>query len=328
MKPINFSKFPTVRLPNTFSNRRVLLALILLATGLFTAGQTMYESGRAYGVWSIHSVVLFDGGINESLYSSNILDEACFVEWSQCSNSRSSMEGPGAAQQAPSANLEANHGQELLSIMVKVNPAIKVIPIKIYTTTPAGNPYIYSLASVKSALDWVVANRAKFNIGYVNISQGRIFAGCAVPPGFAEDINTLQANNVVVVAATGNSSNRTTMFTPACLPNVVSVGATDNPDPGVSGKTWDPTAKPYIARYSDGNDSTTVYSNARYKVTNLDGKTTFMVGTSNSTAAVTAWMSLQQPTTWANEVQNLKTSASGTASNEWLKGRYLFIASQ
>jgi len=273
------------------------------------------------------TVVMIDSGVNDALFSKNIAYEACFIEYTTCSNGKNSMEGPGAAQQVASKNMEVNHGEQMLSIMVKVNPTIKVIPIKIMGVTAAGNPYIYSLASVKSALDWVVANRAKFNIGLVNISQGKIFANCAVPAGLAADVNTLQANNVEVVASTGNDSNRTSIMSPACLPNVISVGATDNPDPGSSGKAWDPKAKPYIARYSNGTSATTVYSNARYFVTNLDGTTKFMVGTSNATAAVTAWLSLQPNTTWATTVQGLASAANGAASNEWLSGKYLFINS-
>jgi len=51
------------------------------------------------------------------------------------------------------------------------------------------------------------------------------------------------------------------------------------------------------------------------------------VGTSNATAAVTAWLSLQPNTTWATTVQGLASAASGTATNEWLSGKYLFISS-
>ena len=271
------------------------------------------------------SVVLIDSGVNDALYSSNIVYEACFIENTTCSNGKASMEGPGAAQQAKSSNIEANHGEQMLSIMVKINPNIKVIPIKIVGLTSLGNPYLYSLASIKSALDWVVANRAKFNIGQVNISQGKVFPGCAVPSGFAADINLLQANNVEVIASTGNDSNRAAMFSPACLPNVISVGATDNPWGGIQPYAWDPKAKPAIALYSNGTSSTTVYSNARYFVTNLDGSTKFMTGTSNATAAVTAWMSMQPNTSWASAVQGLQMAASTTASNQWLSGKYLFL---
>ena len=271
------------------------------------------------------TAVLIDSGVNDALYSSNIVYEACFIENALCGNGQHFMEGVGSAQQSPSKNMEANHGEQMLSIMVKVNPSIKVIPIKIVGLTSLGNPILYTLASVKSSLDWTVANRTKFNINVVSISQGAIFAGCRVPDGLAQDIATLKANNVQVVVATGNDSNRTTMMSPACLPDSISVGATDNPWGGSQPIAWDSNAKPYIARYSNGNTQTTLYANARWFVTNLDGTTKFMVGTSNATASVSAWVMLHKGVDYNSTYQNLIAGASGTASNEWLSGRYLLI---
>jgi hypothetical protein len=163
------------------------------------------------------------------------------------------------------------------------------------------------------ALDWVALNQVKYNIQVVNVSQGGIFAGCRVPAGTTEVVAALKAKGVAVVAATGNASNRTAMDSIACLPDVISVGATDNPDSGSSGKAWSPTAKPYIARYSNGNAQTSYYTNARWYVTNNNGTTKFMVGTSNASAALAAlFLTNRNPVTT-------------TASNEWLTGKYVFI---
>ena len=167
-----------------------------------------------------------------------------------------------------------------------------------------------------------MANRAKYNITVVNVSQGRIFSGCQVPNGTAQDVATLKANNVAVIGATGNDSNRTAMHSIACLRDVVSVGATDNPDPGSSGKTYDPTAKPYIARYSNGNAQTSFYLNARWIVMQPNGKTKFMVGTSNATAAMSGWWSLNRKATW-QDTYNYMVSTSTVANNEWLTGKYV-----
>ena len=178
---------------------------------------------------------------------------------------------------------------------------------------PNGSPTIYTNKAVKLALDWVVANQAKYNIQIVNVSQGAIFAGCSVPAGTAEDVAALKKLGVAVVAATGNASNRTAMDSIACLPDVISVGATDNPDPGVKGIAWNPKAIPYIARYSNGTPATSYYTNGRWYVTNNNGTTKFMVGTSNASAALAAlFLTNRNPVTT-------------TASNEWLTGKYVFI---
>jgi hypothetical protein len=296
--------------------KKVLLA-IALCVGLATPVHASQQP----------TVVLIDSGVNDSLFTSNIVYEACFIENTTCANGRNSMEGIGSAQQVSSNNMEVNHGEQMLSIMVKVNPKVQVIPIKIVGVTSLGNPYLYSLASIKSALDWVVANQAKYNIGVVSISQGAIFANCSVPYGLQQDVNILQGANVQVVAATGNTSNRTQMFAPACLSNVISVGATDNPWGGSQPYAWDPQATPTIGMYSNGNAQTTLYSNARYFVTNLNGTVKFMAGTSNATAAVASWLTLNRGSNWTTTYSNLIASASGTATNKWLTGRYLFINS-
>jgi hypothetical protein len=272
------------------------------------------------------SIALIDVGFNTEVFKNNIIYEVCTVEYTVCSNKKTFMEGPGSASIGPSKNSAASHGTQMLSIIVKVNPEAKVIPIRITGLTDAGNPYIYSLNSVKSSLDWVIANRIKFNISVVSLAQGKIFADCKMPAGMAEDLAILKANNVQVVVAAGNDSNRTTMMAPACSPDVISVGATDNPA-SKAGVTWDKKANPYIARYSNGSNSTSVYANARWTVTNLDGTTKFMVGTSNAEASVASWILLHKGTDWNSTYQNLMAAAKVTASNEWLSGKFLYIES-
>ena len=272
------------------------------------------------------SIALIDVGFNTEVFKNNIIYEVCTVEYTVCSNKKTFMEGPGSASFGPSKNGAASHGTQMLSIILKVNPSAKVIPMRITGLTDSGNPYIYSLNAVKSSLDWIITNREKFNISVVSLAQGKIFAGCKMPTGMAEDLALLKANNVQVVVAAGNDSNRTTMMAPACSSDVISVGATDNPN-NKAGITWDKTAKPYIARYSNGNSSTSVYANARWNVTNLDGTTKFMVGTSNAEASVASWILLHKGADWNATYKNLMTAATGTASNDWLTGKFLFIDS-
>jgi len=292
--------------------KKVLLAIALLV-GLATPVHADQPQ----------SIAVIDSGVVTSQFP-NIITEVCILEYSMCPNGKAQMEGVGAANIAPSTNTTLTHGTEMLSIISKVNPNAKLIPIRIVGVAPEGYPYLYSNDAVKLALDWVVANRAKYNITVVNVSQGRVFAGCQVPNGTAQDVATLKANNVAVIGATGNDSNRTAMNSIACLPDVVSVGATDNPDPGSSGKTYDPTAKPYIARYSNGNAQTSFYLNARWIVMQPNGKTKFMVGTSNATAAMSGWWSLNRKATW-QDTYNYMVSTSTSANNEWLTGKYVLL---
>jgi hypothetical protein len=152
-----------------------------------------------------------------------------------------------------------------------------------------------------------------------------VFAGCKVPTGMAQNIATLKAANVPVVTAVGNDGNRTSVFSPACLSDAVSVGATDNPDPGSSGKAYDPTAKPYIARYSNGaQGQTDFFLNARWYATMLDGSTKFTVGTSNATAVMAGWWLLNRKESF-DATFNALMATTIEAKNEFQTGRYIVI---
>lgn len=259
------------------------------------------------------AIAVIDTGTNTALFKDSIVAEYCVVEYSTCPNGQKTMDGAGAANLPPTTYTQFDHGSQMISIMLKVNPNAKIVPIRIVGMNANGSPTIYTNKAVKMALDWVVVNAAKYNIKVVNVSQGAIFANCAVPAGTAENVATLKAQGVAVVAATGNASNRTAMDSIACLPDIISVGATDNPDSGTKGIAWDPKAKPYIARYSNGNAQTSYYTNGRWYVTNNNGSIKFMVGTSNASASMSAlWLTNRNPETTI-------------ASNEWLTGKYVFI---
>ena len=281
---------------------RVIVA-VLVALGVITAVPAHADVPA--------SIAVIDSGAPAGLFN-NIVGEYCVVEFFTCPNGQSTMEGTGASVIPVSTSANLTHGSEMMSIMNQVEPNAKLVSIRIVGITN-NLPAIYTLAAVKSALDWVIVNQVKYNIQVVNISQGKVFANCAVPAGLDTDITALVAKGVKVVAATGNDGNRTAMFAPACLPNVISVGATDNPDPGTTGKTWDPKAKPTIATYSNGNAQTTYYTNGRYYTTQPSGKQKFMVGTSNASAAMSAFLLYHQVTT------------TSVASNQWLTGKYVFI---
>jgi len=44
---------------------------------------------------SAQTVVMIDSGVNDALFAKNIVYEACFIEYTPCSNGKNSMEGPG-----------------------------------------------------------------------------------------------------------------------------------------------------------------------------------------------------------------------------------------
>jgi hypothetical protein len=275
---------------------------------------------------STPTIAIIDNGTNTALFGDKIAYEVCMVSMTSCPNGQKTMEGTGAANLPATKNKDFNHGTQMLSLVLRFNPNVKVIPIRIVGMTPAGNPGLYNLDDVNKAFDWVIANRVKFNIAAVSLSQGAVLPNCRVPAGMADKIAALKSFNVPVMAAAGNNSDRTAVFSPACLPDTVSVGATDNPWPGVQPFEYDPKAAPYIARYSNGaTGQVDFYVNGRWNATMLDGTTKFTVGTSNSTAVMAAWWVLNRKASF-DETFNYLMSTTVDAKNEWVTGRYIPVA--
>jgi len=297
-----------------------IVALLLVFAGVVGVQPPLHAADIA------PFIAVIDTGTDPALFPGKIVAEACFLEYYTCANGQPTMEGAGASYIAPTTNKDLIHGTQMLSIIAKVNPAANLIPIKIVERTKSGNPTLYTLASVKMALDWVIANRVKYNIAVVSLSQGGIKAGCRVPDGMVAQFATLKAVNVPIVVSIGNNSSKTDSNAPACIPDAVAVGGTDNPTPTSQPITWDPKAKPYIARYNNVSSAVDFYANARWVVTNRDGSKKFIVGTSAATASVAGWWLLNRKESFDATYKYLSDNA-GVASNEWFTGKYIFIDS-
>jgi hypothetical protein len=289
---------------------------------------TLLISVTLLGVVPVHAetpptVVVIDTGTNTSLFKDSIAYEVCLVTSYRCPNGKMMMEGTGAANIPVTKDKNLNHGTQMVSLVLRFNPTAKVIPIRIVGISPSGVPGFYSMEDVQSALNWVVANRIKHNIAVVSLAQGAIFTGCKLPEGMAASIATLKAANVPLITAVGNDKNRTNVFSPACLPDAVSVGATDNPWPGSQPIEYDPNAAPYIARYSNGaQGQTDFFLNGRWNAMQLDGTTKFTTGTSGATAAFAGWWLLNRKATF-NETFNALMATTIDAKNEFQTGKYV-----
>lgn len=269
------------------------------------------------------TIVVIDTGTNTSLFKDSIAYEVCLVTSYRCPNGKMMMEGTGAANIPVTKDKNLNHGTQMVSLVLRFNPTAKVIPIRIVGISPSGVPGFYSMEDVQSALNWVVANRVKHNIAVVSLAQGAVFTGCKVPAGMAANIATLKEAHVPLITAVGNNGNRKDVFSPACLPDAVSVGATDNPWSGSQPIEYDPKAAPYIARYSNGaQGQTDFFLNGRWNAMQLNGTTKFTTGTSGATAAFAGWWLLNRKTTF-DETFNALMATTIDAKNEFQTGKYV-----
>jgi len=292
--------------------KKLILVLAVLASSVVPAHANTPET-----------IVVIDNGTNTSLFPNNIAYEVCLVSTFKCPNGKMSMEGTGAANLPASTDRQLNHGTQMISVILRVNPSAQIIPIRIVGVTPNGLQSLYSLDDVQKALNWVVANRVKFNISAVSLAQGKIFANCKVPAGMSANITALKAAQVPVFAAAGNDGNKTAVFSPACLPDAISVGATDNPWPGMEAIEYDKNATPTISRYSNGaTGQVDFYLNGRYNATMLNGTTKFTVGTSNATAALAGWWLLTKKGTYDETLAEIQQSTVEISGNG-VSGKYV-----
>ena len=98
-------------------------------------------------------IAIIDTGTNADLFPGSIVTEVCIVTSFTCPNGKLTMEGLGAANLPATKNKDLNHGTQLISIMLRVNPTAKIIPIRIVPVNRNGLPGLYSLEDVKAAID-------------------------------------------------------------------------------------------------------------------------------------------------------------------------------
>jgi serine protease AprX len=84
--------------------------------------------------------------------------------------------------------------------------------------------------NIQKGLDWVRANRDKYNIRVVNLSVGGDWEASYLHNKLAQTVEAMVAEGVVVVCAVGNAGHtpRHAVLPPANAPSVISVGGLDD----------------------------------------------------------------------------------------------------
>ena len=236
------------------------------------------------------TLVIIDSGINTQLdwAKAAIVEEACFIEYGKCPNGQASMVGPGAAHIDPTLAKDKalSHGTQMASVAVATNPNVKIVVVRIVGMSAKGFANSYTTRGLATAMDWVVANSQRLNVGAVSISLGRAYSEASCPiaaePRLQSQIVSLASMNVPTVIASGNNSNQTKVNYPACIPQAIAVGATDRP---YTIKQIQGTVYP-IMLMSNGGPDLDLVTLGRHTVTDLNGVKTVTLGTSNANTVV------------------------------------------
>ncbi len=259
-----------------------------------------------------YAVAILDTGVdfNHPSLTNKRLAEACFstnyaphLATSACPNGTDTQTGFGASypKLPPQCNDGCDHGTHVAGIAAGngagqggshenfrgVAPGAMLIGVNVFSifndTSFCGGPaFTPCTASYDSdqlrGLEHVYSLRTTYNIASVNMSLGggsyTEVCDWAASSGYLNAVSNLKSARIAVIAASGNEGNTNGMSAPACLSNVISVGATTDADvvasfsnsdtfldllapgvsitstvPGNTYQTWNGTsmATPYVA---------------------------------------------------------------------------------
>ena len=207
--------------------------------------------------------------------------------------------GHGSHMSSVSANSTLLPGGDFAGIA----PAATLVPVKAFNNNGQG-----TYADVIRGLDWVYANKSRYNVRVVNLS----FSAQPQSHYWEDPINQavmkLWRSDVVVVASAGNTGpDPMTIGVPGNLPYIITVGATtDNYTPddpsddrltsfSSAGPTYEAFVKPDVVApgghiLGEMNKNSTIAQN--HLEFHDQGKWFLMSGTSQATAAVSGIVAL------------------------------------
>lgn len=264
-------------------SKKIMLLVVAISATLLPS-QTASAVGEK-------TLVIIDSGINTDLaWAKNaVIDEACFVELHRCPNGFSQMVGAGAAKVTPAMTTASSfsHGTQMASVAVAINPNVKIVSIRVAGLTPRGVPTPYSGKAISWALNYVEANKARLNVGAVSISLGNSYrsTACPIVGNLQKQITNLMASGVAVAIAVGNGGS-TKIDYPACIPEAIAVGATEERYAMREVSGW---VYPIMA-ISNHNSEVDYFVNGKYTVSDISDNKKVSFGTSNSTVAFATYL--------------------------------------
>ena len=226
-------------------------------------------------------VAIVDTGVDLSHpdLGSAVVGERCFCAdpggTGCCPDGSSDQAGPGSAQD------DHLHGTLVAGVLTSDGvvappggaPDAEIVAVKVLGSGGTGR-----LTDLVAGLDWVLVNRP--DVKLLNLSLGF--------PGYAGDcdsadantmalamaVDSLHANGVLTVSASGNEGSGTLIHAPACLSNALAVGAVWDANLGtrsVLGCTDVTTAADQVTCYSNSNDRVDVFAPGGQITTTLLG---------------------------------------------------------
>jgi hypothetical protein len=275
------------------------LFVALFAISILFAGTSSANASQT------PTVVVIDTGVDmtNKTISNRVVGEVCILVQTTCPNGANFMEGPGAATLDPK-RATANgfyHGTAMAGLVVE-NSSANIIAIRIIGMESNGARSVSNVSVMERALQWVVDNKQKYNIVGVSMSQViRTTSTCMSNKSIESNVAVLKSIGVPVAAASGNDSDAIRTSFPACVKDVISIGATD--PIGAKGQ--------FPALYSNYSDD--FYMNGTLQTFSSATTKSRTVGTSNATALfISRWVSLNSNLSYQQTYDRIKSLAKVT----------------
>ena len=177
------------------------------------------------------AVAIIDSGVarNHTFIGANrVVAEACYA--SDCTAET----GPGVGEPPSGGDFHGTHvagiaaGSDTLALS-GVAPEADILAVRVFPQS--GNA---SFSDIAAGLEFVYDSRNSFNIASANMSlgvSGQPFGtpcGNQFDPAVTASIDLVAGADIAVVVSSGNDGSTTGISFPACVPNAISVGATND----------------------------------------------------------------------------------------------------
>ena len=198
---------------------------IMLADSIGMVGADRARGGGYTGEGVYIAVIDTGVDVEHPFIAGRDILQACFAD--RCPNERGRMTGEGAARPVNAhgthvAGIALGRGEDVAGVA----PGAGLIAINVFN--PDGGA---RNSNILAALDWLVglARTERFDIASANMSLGvaRHFSSPCPDRLYELAARLLARHGVVIVAAAGNESRADGIAHPACVRNIVSVGAID-----------------------------------------------------------------------------------------------------
>jgi len=133
------------------------------------------------------------------------------------------------------SNNNFNHGTQMVSVAINNNPNMNILFVRIIGHTTDGRRQMTKATLVPRVLEWLYANKDKYNIKAISMSQGhhnllRSTDYCPVNTGLDAALLKLNSVDVPVMFAVGNDRDYSRIDWPACnmSPNVFAIAGSES----------------------------------------------------------------------------------------------------